>query len=86
LFKHEKANNSYSVEAAFLSDLLFTATAVLITIVPATAITFFMIGLPKEAYPFCLFTFWVVSPLMISPTYFIGQLEFLFNLKRFYFL
>ena len=61
MFKHEKANNTYSVEAAFLADLLFTSAAVFITIVPATAITYFMMGLPKEAYPFCLFTFWVVS-------------------------
>ena len=59
-FLHEKANNTYSVPAAFLAELTTTSIG-LLTFIPGTAVTYFMMGFKNEAYPFMMFVYWMVS-------------------------
>ena len=60
LFKHERANNTCSVLATFFADLTTTAVG-LLTVIPGSAVAYFMMGFPNEAYPFIMFVFWMVS-------------------------
>ena len=57
---HERANDTYSVTAAFFAD--FTTTAIgLLVYIPGTAVAYFMMGYPLEAYPFIMCVFYMVS-------------------------
>ena len=59
-YMHERANNTYSVTAAFCADLTTTAIGLLIYI-PGTAVAYFMMGYPREAYPFVMCVYYMVS-------------------------
>jgi hypothetical protein len=59
-FLHEKANNTYTVPAAFLAELTTTSVG-LLTFIPGTAVTYFMMGFENESYPFMMFVYWMVS-------------------------
>ena len=60
LFKHERANNTVSVLATFFADLTTSAIG-LLSVIPGSAVSYFMMGFPNEAYPFIMFVFWMVS-------------------------
>jgi ABC-type multidrug transport system fused ATPase/permease subunit len=59
-FTHERSNNSYGVFVYWLSELLATALLVAVFI-PGSVIAYFMMNLPRQAYPFCLLLFWLTS-------------------------
>ena len=63
-FHHERANNTYDVLPYFLAELTVTAT-LLLSFIPGAAIAYFMIGFPNQAFPFLLFTFWLVRNKLI---------------------
>ena len=59
-FTHEVTNNTYSIFAGWLAEL--TSTAVLLaSFIPGTAVAYFMMDLPGNAYPFLIFLFWLVD-------------------------
>lgn len=61
-FLHEKANNTYSVSAAFLAELTTTSIG-LLTVIPGMTVTYFMMGFPRESYPFLIILYWLVSSI-----------------------
>lgn len=61
-FKHERANNTYSVLAAFLAELT-VSTIALLTFIPGTAVAYFMMGFPSDSYLFVALVFWMVSSI-----------------------
>lgn len=66
-FLHEKANNTYSVTAAFLAELTTTSIG-LLTVIPGMTVTYFMMGFPRESYPFLIIVYWMVSSIFhINP-------------------
>ena len=58
-FKHERANNTYSVLAAFCAELTITSIG-LLTFIPGTAVAYFMMGFPSGSYLFIALVFWMV--------------------------
>ena len=59
-YLHERANNTYSVTAAFCADLTTTAIG-LLAYIPGVAVAYFMMGYPREAFPFVMCVYYVVS-------------------------
>ena len=59
-FKHERANNTYSVLAAFCAELTITPIG-LLCFIPGSMISYFMFGAPAGKYGFYMFTCWLVS-------------------------
>ena len=75
-FCHERANNTYSVPAAFCAEL--TATAVgLLTYLPGTAVPYFMMGFPRLPYPFIAFTLWTVSNFILYIMYYVLRIMYI---------
>jgi ABC-type multidrug transport system ATPase subunit len=59
-FKHEVTNGTCNILTYWLAEL--TASAILLTsFIPGTAVAYFMMGLPGDAYPFLLFLFWLTA-------------------------
>jgi hypothetical protein len=58
-FKHERANNTYGVLAAFLAETTTTAIG-LTTFIPGAAVAYFMMGYPNKGFPFLMLLFWLV--------------------------
>jgi ABC-type multidrug transport system ATPase subunit len=61
-FKHERANNTYTVLAAFAAELTTTPIG-LICFIPGTMISYFMFGAPSSDYAFYMFVCWLVSDI-----------------------
>ena len=59
-YLHERANNTYSVTAAFCADLT-TAAIGLLAYIPGVAVAYFMMGYPREAFPFVMCVYYMVS-------------------------
>jgi hypothetical protein len=59
-YLHERANNTYSVTAAFCADLTTTAIG-LLAYIPGVAVAYFMMGYPREAFPFVMCVYYMVS-------------------------
>ena len=59
-YLHERANNTYSVTAAFCADLT-TAAIGLLTYIPGVAVAYFMMGYPRGAFPFVMCVYYMVS-------------------------
>eukprot|EP01036_Dinobryon_divergens_P033941 gene33941-43849_t len=59
-FRHERANNTYTVFSYFCAELT-TTSVMLLSFSPGAAIAYFMMGFPNDAYPFMLFLFWMTA-------------------------
>lgn len=67
-FKHERANNTYTVLAAFAAELTTTPIG-LICFIPGTMISYFMFGAPSKDYAFYMFVCWLVSDIIRNLEY-----------------
>ena len=82
-FKHERANNTYSVLAAFAAELT-VSTVGLLTFIPGTAVAYFMMVFPSDSYIFIALVFWMVSSTVFA-AYLVATASVLFTLlDRFY--
>ena len=58
--QHEIANNKYGPLTQFIADT-FSVSVLTCGLIPVGVISYFMAGLPGEAYPFLILNYWVVS-------------------------
>lgn len=59
-FRHEYANNDYSVFAAWCAEFTISVLGIA-TYMPGAAIAYFMMGMPAQAFGFMLVLLWSVS-------------------------